>query len=155
MDKIASFGITASWDINKGDARTIMQNELRDKFQFFKSLVEIDLMFGDNQQFINQIKEELFANKVYVYTTTGEIIELPKGSTIIDFAYRIHTDIGNTAVGAFVNDEYVPVTYKLKNKDRVRIITDDLSFGPRIEWLDSVVTSCAKRRIKEFYHKKR
>ena len=153
MDKIASFGITAYWDINKGEARTIMQNDLKNKFQFFKSLVEIDAMFGDNQQFVRQIKSELFANKVYVYTTTGEVIELPKGATVIDFAYRIHTDIGNTAVGAFVNDEYVPVTYQLRNKDRVRIITDALSFGPRLEWLDTAVTSHAKRRIKEFYNK--
>ena len=153
MDKIASFGLTASFDIYKGNARLVMQEELKNKFQFFRSLIEIDSMFGDNQQFVKHIKEELFANKVYVYTASGEIIELPKGASVIDFAYRIHTDLGNTAVGAFVNDEWVPVTYQLKNKDRVRVITDTLSFGPRLEWLDSVVTTHAKKKIREFYHK--
>ncbi len=150
MDKVASFGLTAYWDEQKGKARDVMQDDLKQKFQFFKSLTEINSMFGDNQQFVNQVKCELFADRVYVYTTKGDIIELPKGSTPIDFAYKIHTDIGNTMVGAFVNDEYVPIDYMLQNKDRVRIITDDLSYGPREEWIDKAQTSLAKRKIKEF-----
>ena len=150
MDKIASFGLTTYWDIEKGKARDVMQNDLKEKFQFFKSLTEINSMFGDNQQFVNQVKNELFSDKVYVYTTKGEIIELPKGSTPIDFAYKIHTDIGNTMVGVFVNDEYVSVDYILKNKDRVRSITDDLSYGPREEWINKAHTSLAKRKIREF-----
>ena len=150
MDKIASFGLTTYWDMEKGKARDVMQSDLKEKFQFFKSLTEINSMFGDNQQFVNQVKSELFADKVYVYTTKGEIIELPKGSTPIDFAYKIHTDIGNTMIGVFVNDEYVPIDYILKNKDRVRIVTDDLSYGPREEWFNKAQTSLAKKRIREF-----
>ena len=150
MDKIASFGLATYWDINKGNARNVMQEDLKQKYQFFKSLVEINSVFGDNQDFINQIKDELFSNKIYVYTTKGEIIELPKGSTPIDFAYSIQTDIGNTMVAAVVNDEYVSENYILKNKDRVRIITDDLSFGPREDWIDKAKTTKAKRKIKEF-----
>ena len=153
MDKVASFGLTAYWDEQKGKARDVMQDDLKQKFQFFKSLTEINSMFGDNQQFVNQVKNELFADKVYVYTTKGDIIELPKGATPIDFAYKIHTDIGNTMVGVFVNDEFVPIDYALKNKDRVRIVTDELSYGPRIDWIDKVQTSLAKRKIKEFGRK--
>lgn len=153
MDKIASFGLTAYWDINKGEARNIMQEDLKNKYQFFKSLTEINSMFGDNQEFVRQVKSELFADKVYVYTTKGDVLELPKGSTVIDFAYKIHTDIGNTMVSAIVNDEHVPVEYQLQNKDRVRIITDDLSFGPREDWIDKAQTSLAKRKIKEFNKK--
>ena len=153
MDKVASFGLTAYWDIKRGNARDVMQEDLKKKFQFFKSLTEINSMFGDNQQFVNQVKNELFADKIYVYTTKGDIIELPVCSTPIDFAYKIHTDIGNTMVGAFVNDEYVPVDYILKNKDRVRIVTDDLSFGPRADWLEKAHTSLAKKKIKEFNKK--
>ncbi len=153
MDKIASFGLTAYWDAEKGKARDVMQQDLKNKFQFFNSLIEINSMFGDNQQFVKQIKDELFSDKVYVYTTKGDIIELPKGSTPIDFAYKIHTDIGNTMVGAFVNDEYVPVDYILQNKDRVRIITDDLSFGSRDDWENKAHTCYAKKRIREFYKK--
>ena len=153
MDKVASFGLTAYWDEQKGKARDAMQYDLKQKFQFFKSLTEINAMFGDNQQFVNQIKSELFADKVYVYTTRGDIMELPKGATPIDFAYKISTDIGNTMVGAFVNDEAVPIDYILKNKDRVRIITDELSYGPRENWIDKAQTSFARRQIKEFNKK--
>ena len=150
MDKIASFGLTAYWIQVDGKARDIMQKDLKQKFQFFKSLTEINSMFGDNQDFVNQVKAELFADKVYVYTTKGDILELPKGSTPIDFAYKLGSDIGNTMVGAFVNNKLVPINYVLCNKDRVRIITDDLSFGPREDWIDKVHTSLAKRKIKEF-----
>lgn len=153
MDKVASFGLTAYWDINNSQARDIMQQDLKEKFQFFKSLVEMNNMFGDNQEFVYQVKTELFANKIYVYTPQGDIIELPKGATPIDFAFKIHTNIGNTMVGSIVNDEHRSVDYLLENKDRVRIITDELSFGPREEWIDKAVTSHAKRKIREFNRK--
>ncbi len=150
MDKVASFGLTAYWDINKGEARNVMQQDLKDKYQFFKSLIEINSAFSDNQEFVSQVKRELFADKVYVYTPKGEIVELPKGSTAIDFAYKIHSNIGNTMVSAIVNDQPVEADYVLQNKDRVRIITDVLSYGPREEWLDKVKTTKAKRKIREF-----
>jgi len=153
MDKIATYGLTAYWDINEENARSIMQEELRNKYQFFTSLLEINKVFGDNKEFVNQIKKELFANKIYVYTTKGEIIELPVGSTVIDFAYKIHTDIGNTTIGAQVNDEYVGVNYILKNKDRVKVLTDELSFGPKPEWENIAKTTYARRRIREFNRK--
>ena len=153
MDKVASFGLTAYWDINKGQARNIMQEDLKNKYQFFKSLLEINKVFGDNHEFVRQVKNELFADKIYVYTTKGEIIELPKGSTAIDFAYKIHSDIGDTMVSAVVNDKAVEADYVLHNKDRVRIITDILSYGPREEWIDKVKTTKAKRKIRDFKRK--
>ena len=119
MDKIASFGLTAYWDIQKGNARDVMQEDLKQKYQFFKSLVEINRMFGDNQEFVHQVKSELFSDKIYVYTTKGDIIELPKGATAIDFAYKIHSDLGNTMVSAVVNDKVVEPEYQLRN---IRII---------------------------------
>lgn len=157
MDKIASFGLTAYWDINKGTAREIMQEDLKNKYQFYHSLLEINEFFCDNQEFVYQAKNELFSDKIYVYTTKGNIIELPKGSTIIDFAYKIDKDIGNTMIGAFVNDKYVSIDSVinnpnniLKNNDRVRIITDKLYYGPNSNWEESVKTTHAKRRIREF-----
>ena len=149
MDKVASFGLTAYWDIEKGNARDIMQNELKKQYQFFKSLIDINQMFADNQEFVRQVKSELFSDKVYVYTAKGDLVELPKGSTIIDFAYMIHSDIGNTMTYAIVNDKRVEMNYILQNKDRVRVITDDLSCGPKEEWLDIAVTTRARKRIKE------
>ena len=153
MDKIASFGLLAYWDIEKGNVRDIMQENLKNKYQFFKSLVEINKVFSDNQEFVNQVKSELFADKIYIYTTKGEIIELPKGATAIDFAYKIHSDVGNTMVSAIVNDKTVDPDYILHNKDRVRIITDIMSYGPREEWIDKVQTTKAKRKIREFNKK--
>ena len=150
MDKIASFGLTAYWDINKGEARKVMQEDLKNKYQFFKSLTEINAMFGDNREFVTQVKSELFSDKVYVYTTKGDIIELPKGATPIDFAYKLGEDIGNTMVQAIVNDEYVANSYQLKNKDRVKIITDILAYGPRKDWINIAQTTYAKRKIMEF-----
>ena len=153
MDDIASFGLTAYWDIEKGNARNTMQSDLKEKYQFFRSLTEINAFFGDNREFVTRVKLELFSDRIYVYTSKGDIIELPKGATAIDFAYKIHTDIGNTMVAAIINDEYVPVETILHTKDRIRIITDDLSYGPRDNWEKVATTTYAKRKIREFNRK--
>jgi len=153
MDKINNFGLTAYWDIHNEEARNVMQQALKEKYQFFTSLVEINKVFGDNKEFINQVKKELFEGQIYVYTTKGEIVELPVGATVIDFAYEIHTDIGNTLVGGYVNDEYVGVEHVLHNQDRVRAVTNDRAFGPKPEWENIAVTTKAKRRIREFNRK--
>lgn len=150
MDNIADFGLTAYWDINKGEARDKMQKDLKEKYQFFNSLVEINKMFGDNREFVDKVKSELFADKIYVYTTKGEIIELPSGSTAIDFAYELGENIGNTMVGVEINGKYEMPEAILKNKDIVKIITNNYSYGPKNDWLDVVKTTQAKRKIKEF-----
>ena len=148
MDKVASFGLPTYWDIYKGEARDIMQKELTEKFQFYKSLHQIDKFFNDNAEFVEQLNNELFGKNVYVYTPKGEVIELPIGSTIIDFAYKIHTELGNTMVDAKVNNEKADLGYVLKNGDRVTVITDPTSI-PKEEWLDKIKTAKARRRILE------
>ena len=150
MDKVASFGISTYWDIEKGNARITMQEDLKKKYQFFKSLLEINKVFGDNQEFVRQVKEELFSDQVYVYTPKGDRIALPKGATPVDFAYKIHTQIGNTMRWAIVNNEQVEDDYLLKNDDIVTIITDPLAYGLKPEREQIVVTAKAKRKIKEF-----
>ena len=149
MDKIASFGLTAYWDINQVQAKDIMQEELK-RTPIYKTLVEINRAYPDNQEFINQVKMELFTTNVYVYTPKGDVIELPNGSTPIDFAYRIHTDVGNKMLAVMVNGSFVPVNYKLKNKDKVRIITSNEQKIPNEEWIDIAYTTYAKRKIKEY-----
>ena len=145
MDKIASFGLTAYWDINKGNARDIMQEDLKNKFQFFKSLSDINIMFKDNQEFVSQVKSELFKDKIYVYITGGKIVELPKGSNIIDLA--CYLDKEKILIGAKVNDELVSIDYILNNKDRVVILTDELSYGYKDYLVDRANTSYAKKKI--------
>lgn len=151
MDRVASFGVAADWDINRDNAKVIMQDKLKTRSQFYDSLLEINKAFGNNHDFVSHANEELFTDKVYVYTTKGDIIELPKGSTIIDFAYKVHTDIGNTMVSAIVNEKDVPLDYVLQNKDRVRVVTNSkLCEGPKEEWANMAKTTGAKRKIREY-----
>ena len=90
----------------------------------------------------------MFTDNIFVYTPNGDRIELPKGATLIDFAYRIHTNIGNTMIGGFVNDEFRDVDYVLRNNDRVRIITDNLAY-PGVDWIEKAQTSFSRRKIIE------
>ena len=153
MEKINTIGLAAYWDAEKGNARNAMLADLKEKFQFFRSLKEIDEMFPDNHQFVTQVKNELFSERVYVNTLNGYVYELPKGSTIIDLAFRINPDLASTLVGAFVNDQLVPIDYILKCQDRVRLLMDDFSFGSHKDWFDKAYTSYAKRKILEFNSK--
>ena len=149
MDKIASLGLIAYWDI-KECASDNMQKDLKEKFQFYKLLTEINNMFSDNEDFVKQIKQELLTDRIYVYTTKGDVIELPKGSTVIDFAYKVKPSLGNIMVSALVNDAQVSLNYVLQNQDRVHIITDELKDGPDESWLNNSKTARARRKIKEY-----
>ena len=149
MDKVASFGLTTYWDINKGNARYVMQEDLKNKFQFFKSLIDINEMFEDNKDFVTQVKEELFSDKIYVYVNQGKITEIPKGSNIIDLG--CYLDIENILIGAKVNDEDVDLSYLLKNKDRVIPIVDKLSTLDRSNWINLVNTNYGKEKIKTLF----
>lgn len=146
MDKVASFGLTSYWDINKGEARHKMQETLKKKSQLFKSLSDVNIMFKDNQDFVTQVKSELFSDKIYIYTSNGEIKELPKGSNIIDLA--CYMDLENILIGAKVNDEIVPIDYCLKNKDRVVVLTDDLAYGYKEDYIERANTDYAKEKLK-------
>ena len=146
-------GITAAWNRYKGDARYVMQEKTKEKYKIYDSIYQMGRLFQDNEQFVKQAYQELLANEVYVYTPSGEIIELPVGSTPIDFAYKIHTALGNTMIGAIVNDEPVKQGYVLKSGDRVEIITDPNAV-PKEYWLNEVKTAKAKRRILENLEKK-
>jgi GTP pyrophosphokinase len=150
MEQIAIFGLTAYWFKYKNNARRYMQKDLENNFQFFKEIKELDSTILDNIEFLSQVKKELFGSNIYVYTTGGDVIELPVGATVIDFAYKIHTDIGNNMVAAIVNNESVPFDYKLSNQDKVRIITDDTVYVPKFDWLDKVVTTSARNKIMDY-----
>jgi len=150
MDRIASFGYPAYWNIHKGNARNRMQNNLREK-AFYSSLTEMDSMFSDNKIFVERVKQELFCDSIIVYSRKSERIELPVGSTPIDFAYKIDptSEVGNTMVKVYVNDEEVDFDYVLQTDDRIKIVTDSRALGPQEEWLGIATTSLARRRIKE------
>ena len=151
MEKIASLGLTVYWQ----DENIVMNDELRSRFQFFKSLVEINQSTSEDREFVEAIKQEILGTNIYVYTSKGEIIQLPKDSTPIDFAYKIHSDLGNTMAGAIVNGNYVEPTIKLQNKDIVKIIKGELVFGPREEWAAQCKTPLARKKINAFHDKMR
>lgn len=150
MEKIAIYGLTSYWFKNRKLASVNMQSDLEKKYQFFKSIKELDSSIVDNIEFVSQIKKELFSRNVYVRSMSGEVIELPIDATPIDYAYKIHTDLGNTMVAAIVNDEIVPLDYKLQHNDRVRIVTDANTYVSKDDWLDKVVTTHARRKIIDF-----
>jgi len=151
MDRVASFGLATYWDINKGQARYIMQEDLRNKFQFFKSLTDINTMFADNQDFVSQVKKELFSDKIYVYTTNGNIVELPKGSNIIDLA--CHMGVKNIPIGAKVNEQEVQLEHILKNMDRVIITPENLPIEYKEDLIQKANTNYAKKKILELCKK--
>ena len=148
MDQIAENGIASHWSYKEGTSGS-KKNLMDQKLEFFKSIME--LQEETDEQFISSLKQE-FENTIYVFTPNGNVIELPAGATPIDFAYKVHTDIGNTMVGALVNNNIVPLTYELKTNDIVKINTSKTS-TPSREWINIVKTTQAKNKIKNYFNK--
>lgn len=149
MDQVAENGIASHWSYKEG-LKTHTKDLMEQKLEFFKSIME--LQEENDEHFIESVKQDIFENTIYVFTPNGKIIELPAESTPIDFAYKVHTDIGNTMVGAMVNDNIVPLTYKLKTNDIVKINTSKKS-TPSREWINIAKTTQAKNKIKNYFNK--
>lgn len=146
MHRVAEYGLVSYWEINKGSAPDVMKEDLKNKFQFYKSLNDIMAMSYNNQTFVEQVKKEIFTRSIYVYAMDGKIIELPEGSTPVDFAYKLGDDIGNNMCNVLVNDIPVQFYQPLTNQARVKIITNPNAV-PKAEWSNYVITAKAKRMI--------
>ncbi len=154
MDEYAENGIASHWAYKEGkNAALEMQNVTEKKLQFYKSIIELNEDKMSPADFVNSVKDEVLNNNIYVYTPKGDVMELLNGSTPIDFAYKVHTRVGDTMTGAIVNDVMVPLTYELKNGDIVKIVTNKNSLGPSYEWLSIAKTTQAKNKIKNFFNK--
>ena len=154
MDDVAENGIASHWAYKEGkNAAVEMQNITEQKLQFYKSIIELKQEKLTNEEFVNSVKNEVLSNNIYVYTPKGDVFELPYGSTPLDFAYKIHSEVGNKTSGAIVNDCIVPLSYKLNNSDIVKITTNKNQAGPSREWLNIVKTTQAKNKIKSFFNK--
>ena len=147
MDKVAAYGIPAQWNIKDKKTMQETQENLRKKCQFAKKLIELDESFQDNEEFMKEIKNELLTEHVYPYTHSGETIELPYGSTALDFAAQVYPDELDKMTGIIVNGKEVPLNYKLQNKDRVQIITTGKINHDNWEFF--AITTKAKQKIKE------
>lgn len=154
MDRVAEYGIASHWSYKeKGSVKAVMQNEMEQKLQFFRSIMDLQKEQDNPEEFVQAVKSEVFQNTIYVFTPLGDVIELPSGSTPIDFAYKVHTSVGDKATGAIVNSNMVPLDYELKSDDIVKIITSNNSSGPSREWLNIVKTTQAKNKIKAFFNR--
>ena len=151
MDKVAEYGFASHWSYKEhGINKT---NDMEEKLKSFRAVIELNEQQVEGEEFVNTVKNEVFnSNNIYVYTPKGDVFELPLGSTPIDFAYRVHTSVGHQMVGAIVNNNIVPLDYKLKDGDIVKINTNKSS-GPSKEWINIAYTTSAKNKIKAFFSK--
>ncbi len=153
MDKIAEYGIASHWSYKENKSGNI-KDVMDQKLQLFRNIIELNDSETSNTEFIDSIKKDVLTSDViYVYTPKGDVIELPSGSTTVDFAYKVHSEVGDTMIGAIVNDNIVPLDYKLKQGDIIKINTNKTS-KPSKDWLKFVVTANAKNRIKSYYKNK-
>lgn len=150
MHRIAETGIAAHWRYKEGGKA---DQRLAERFSWLRSILEWQQELRDAQEFVDGVKIELYPDEVFVFTPRGDVINLPSGSIPLDFAYRIHTNIGHRCVGAKVNGRIVPLNYQLQNGDIVEILTSNKIKGPSKDWLKMVRTSGAKSKIRAWFKK--
>ena len=154
MHNIAEYGIAAHWKYKEGNTQS-MANNAEEKLQWLRQMIEWEKDLKDPQEFMNALKDDVFNSQVYVFTPKGDVIELPAGATPIDFAYRVHTNVGNRCVGAKIDGRIVPIDYKLQNGNIVEVLTSSNSNGPSRDWINIVKTPNAKSRIRQWFKKER
>ncbi len=148
MHRTAEYGIAAHWRYKEGGKT---DRDLDQKLAWLRQILEWQRELRDAREFMESLKIDLFSDSVFVFTPKGDVLELPAGSVPIDFAYRVHTEVGHRCVGARVNGRLVPLDYQLKNGDIVEIITSKNAVGPSRDWLNLVKTSQAKNRIRQWF----
>ena len=151
MDEIAEKGIASHWSYKeKGSVK--VQSMMEHKLEMFRNIIEANNEVESDTEFANNLNSELLSELIYCYTPKGDVLELPKGATPVDFAYRIHSGVGDRTIGAIVNDQIVPLDYELQDGDIVKINTGKEA-NPNKDWLNFVKTSQAKSKIKSYFSK--
>lgn len=151
MHRIAEYGIAAHWKYKEGKGGSKDNEE--EKLSWLRQMLEWQTEMSDNKEFLSSIKNDLdlFSDNIYCFTPSGDVKNLPSGSCPVDFAYSIHSAVGNKMIGARVNGQLVPIDYRLKNGDRVEIITSQNGKGPSRDWLNKVKSSQAKNKINQWF----
>ena len=153
MHKAAEYGIAAHWKYKEASDGKKVEDSEEEKLSWLRQILEWQRDMSDNKEFMNLLKSDLdlFSDSVYCFTPTGEVKNLPAGSTPIDFAYSIHSAVGNKMIGARVNGKLVTIDYEIKNGDRVEILTSQNSKGPSRDWLSVVKSTQAKNKINQWF----
>ncbi|MFC1939572.1 RelA/SpoT family protein, partial [Chloroflexota bacterium] len=154
MHRVAEFGVAAHWRYKEGEKEDMRFEE---RISWLRQLIEWHRELSGAEEFLESVKTDIFIDQVFVYTPKGEIKDLPKGSTPLDFAYRVHTDVGHRCIGAKVNGRLVPLSYQLNNGDVIEIMSTKASRGPSRDWLNTalgyVKTSHAREKIRQWFKK--
>ena len=156
MHKTAEYGIAAHWKYKESsDGKAPVGKSEEEKLNWLRQILEWQRDMSDNKEFMSLLKNDLdlFADSVYCFTPQGDVKTLPSGSTPVDFAYSVHSAVGNKMVGARVNGKLVPIEYQIKNGDRIEIITSQNSQGPSRDWLKLVKSTQAKNKINQWFKK--
>ena len=153
MHRNAEYGIAAHWKYKEGGSGVNVANQEEEKLNWLKQILEWQRDMSDNREFMSLLKNDLnlFSDTVFCFTPSGDVKNLPMGSNPIDFAYSIHSAVGNKMVGAKVNGRLVPIDYEIKNGDRIEIITSQNSRGPSRDWLNMVKSTQAKTKINQWF----
>lgn len=153
MHKAAEFGIAAHWKYKEASDGRRVEAQEEEKLSWLRQILEWQKDMSDNQEFMNLLKSDLdlFSDSVYCFTPTGDVKTLPAGSTPIDFAYHIHSAVGNKMIGARVNGRLVTIDYEIRNGDRIEILTSQNSKGPSRDWLNVVKSTQAKNKINQWF----
>ena len=158
MHRISEYGIAAHWRYKESGGSKVPMGGAKSfdaKLSWLRQLLEWHQDMRDPHEFVNTVKMDVFADEVFVFTPRGDVVDLPVGSVPVDFAYRIHTGVGNSCVGAKVNGRIVPLDYRLSNGDIVEVITAKQANGPSRDWLNFVGSSETKNKIRQWFKKER
>ncbi|WP_373768249.1 bifunctional (p)ppGpp synthetase/guanosine-3',5'-bis(diphosphate) 3'-pyrophosphohydrolase [Jeotgalibaca porci] len=151
MHRIAEFGVAAHWAYKEGITTKNESDTIKNQVNWFRDLIDLQDDSRNASEFVESVKEDIFKDKVYVFTPKGDVMELPSGAGPLDFAYNVHTEVGDKTIGAKVNNKIVPLNYKLQNGDIIEMMTSPNSFGPSRDWINLVTTNKAKNKIKRFF----
>jgi len=155
MHRTSEYGIAAHWAYKEGKESGNVAGSFGDKMNWFREIIELQQETRDAAEFMESLKMDFFTDLVFVFTPKGEVFELPAGAVPLDFAYRIHTEVGNRTIGAKVNGRIVPLDHKLKTGDIVEILTSKHSYGPSQDWLKIAQSSHARAKIRAWFKKEK